>query len=164
MSVTDSPPNAENAKTPPPPPAPVSKQTSWIDNWFDHLPFGDRWPSSLLTRVGEFEPVRVEQFRDGDDLVIRAEMPGIENEDDIDVTLAGDKLTVSAKREHRSEVEDEGTFRSEFRYGSFSRTVTVPPGTDPDGISASYVNGIVDVRVKVDGDAADTRSIKVDRG
>jgi len=105
----------------------VIKPTSWIDSWFDHFPF-DLLPTSLLGRVGAIEPVRVEQFVDGDQLVIRAEMPGIEDDENIDVSVTGDRLTVAAKREQREESEEDGTFHSEFRYGSFSRTVKVPPG------------------------------------
>ena len=160
MSVTES----DDTSPAPSPSTATAKPTNWIDNWFDHLPFGDRWPSSFLTRLGEFEPVRVEQFKDGDDLVIRAEMPGIENEDDIEVSVTADQLTVSAKREHRSESDTDGTFRSEFRYGSFSRTVPVPAGTSADDISASYTNGIVEVRVKVDANAVETQKVKVQRG
>jgi HSP20 family protein len=139
-----------------------AKAGSWLDNWFEHLPFGTRWPASPLTH--EVQPVRVEQYRDEGDLVIRAEMPGIENDEDIDVTLAGDKLTVAAKREHRSETETDGSFRTEFHYGSFSRTVTVPPGIDAKDVSASYDNGILEVRVSVGEDSVDSHKITVARG
>ncbi len=137
---------------------------NWIDGWFDHLPLFGRPPGSLLSRLGDVELVRVEHFRDGSDLVIRAEMPGIENEDDIDVSIVGDKMTVSAKREQRTETKENGSFRSEFHYGSFSRTVTVPPGTSPDDVKASYVDGIVEVRVPVgDGPTDERRKVKVTR-
>lgn len=138
--------------------------STWIDSWFDHLPLFGRPPGSMLSRLGEVELVRVEHFRDGSDLVIRAEMPGIDNEDDIDVSVVGDKLTVSAKREQRTETKENGSFRSEFHYGSFSRTVTVPPGTSPDDVKASYVDGIVEVRVPVGaGNPDERRKVKVTR-
>jgi len=140
----------------------VIKPTSWIDSWFDHFPF-DLLPTSLLGRVGAIEPVRVEQFVDGDQLVIRAEMPGIEDDENIDVSVTGDRLTVAAKREQREESEEDGTFHSEFRYGSFSRTVKVPPGTDVDDITASYTNGIIEVRVKVATDTVESRKVKIER-
>jgi len=138
--------------------------TAWVDQWFDHLRFGLPSPAALLGRFGDVEPARIEQFTSNGDLVIRAEMPGIVDDDDISVSIAGDKLTVSAKRVQHSEASDEGSFQSEFRYGAFSRTVTVPPETSPDDITAEYVDGILEVRVPTEGgDQSDRRSIAVKR-
>jgi len=138
--------------------------TAWIDQWFDHFRFGLPSPAALWGRFGDLEPARIEQFTSNGDLVIRAEMPGIVDEDDISVSIAGDKLTVSAKREQRSEASDEGSFQTEFRYGAFSRTVTVPPATSPDDITAEYVDGILEVRIPTEGgDKSDRRSIAVTR-
>lgn len=85
--------------------------------------------------------------------MIRAEIPGIDNEDDIDVAVTGGKLTVSGTRESKSETVEEGSFRSGFHYGSFSRTVAVPQGIEAEDVTATYTNGVVEVRVKVNGDA-----------
>jgi HSP20 family protein len=81
------------------------------------------WPDLFDDRL------RVEEKRDGDDLVIRAEVPGVEPKD-VDVSVHDGVLTVKAERQEKSETEEEGRFRSEFRYGSFTRSIVLPTGVD----------------------------------
>ena len=57
--------------------------------------------------------------------------------------------TVAGKREEQKS-EEKGAYRSEFRYGSFSRSLTLPAGADPDAVKASYKDGVLEVRVHVD--------------
>nr|WP_246310583.1 Hsp20/alpha crystallin family protein [Nesterenkonia sandarakina] len=93
-------------------------------------------------RQGGFVPA-VDAHRDGEDLVLRADLPGVDPEKDVAVELTGRTLTVSGER--RSETEAEGL--REVRYGSFSRTVTLPGEVSSDAISASYESGVLTVRV-----------------
>lgn len=89
--------------------------------------------------------IRVEEHVEDDHLVVRAELPGIDPERDVDVTLADDRLTITAQRQERSESTERGRQRSEFRYGTFTRTLVVPPGTDPAQVTAAYADGILTI-------------------
>lgn len=104
-------------------------------DWFEE-PF-------LTLRPFLGQAIRIEDYTEDDRYVIRAEIPGIDPEKDLDVTTAGDYLTIHAQR--GGAVEDK--HRSEFRYGSFSRTVALPAGANPDDITADYAKGILTVRV-----------------
>ena len=92
------------------------------------------------------DKLRVEEKRDGDDLVIRAEVPGVDPQD-VEVEVHDGVLTVRAEREEKSESEEEGRFRSEFRYGSFARSIVLPTGVDEDAISADCRDGVLEIRV-----------------
>ncbi|MFW6187289.1 MAG: Hsp20/alpha crystallin family protein, partial [Actinomycetota bacterium] len=109
---------------------------------------------------------RVEEYRDGDTVVIRAELPGIDPDRDVELTVADDELHLRAERRERSEHKDKGSYRSEFRYGSFSRTLPLPPGCRDEDISAAYRDGVLEVRVPVAEhvEPPATRKIRVTRG
>lgn len=109
---------------------------------------------------------RVEEFQDGNTMVIRAELPGIDPDRDVELTVADDELHLRAERRERSEHKDKGSYRSEFRYGSFSRTLPLPPGCRDEDISAAYRDGVLEVRVPVAEhvEPPATRKIRVTRG
>jgi HSP20 family molecular chaperone IbpA len=102
---------------------------------------------------GEFPPVlrpfggghmmRVEEYVDDGHHVIRAELPGIDPDKDITVTIDSGVLTVKAERRE----EKKGEHRSEFRYGAFSRSVSLPAGADESDVTASYAKGILEIRI-----------------
>ncbi|HVM65725.1 MAG TPA: Hsp20/alpha crystallin family protein [Acidimicrobiales bacterium] len=91
--------------------------------------------------------LRVEEFRDGDDLVVRAELPGIDPDKDVEVSLSDGMLSIRAHRQEQSEPKE--GYRSEFRYGSFSRIVALPPGTDESSVTAHYTDGVLEVRAPI---------------
>src|SRR5262249_26377122 len=74
---------------------------------------------------------------------IRAEIPGVDPVEDIEVTVRDGQLTIKAERTQT----DESNGRSEFSYGSFSRTIVLPAGADEDDINATYDRGILTVSV-----------------
>jgi HSP20 family protein len=82
-----------------------------------------------------------------DDLVIRAELPGLKQED-VDITLQNGVLTISG--EHKVEEEEErGNYHvRERRYGSFRRSMTLPEGTDESKIRARFEDGVLEVTVE----------------
>jgi HSP20 family protein len=112
----------------------------WME-WLD-------WPLVASMRRGD-HLLRVEEFRKNGDLVIRAEMPGIDPDKDVDVQVRDHVLEIRAERTEREEHEGEGEYRSEFHYGSFFRAVTLPPGAKEADIKAGYHDGILEVRVPV---------------
>lgn len=103
--------------------------------------------------------IRVEDRLYDDKYVLRAELPGLDPED-IDVSVDDGRLTIEAERtQERSE-----SGRSEFSYGSFSRSVTLPPGADEDHVEASYAKGILEVTVGLSTKGPGARSIEVKSG
>jgi predicted unusual protein kinase regulating ubiquinone biosynthesis (AarF/ABC1/UbiB family)/HSP20 family molecular chaperone IbpA len=77
--------------------------------------------------------------------VIRAELPGLDPENDIEVTVDGRILTIRAERRQ----QDNGPCRSEFRYGSLTRAVRLPARVDPADVTARYDRGVLEVGVPV---------------
>jgi HSP20 family protein len=107
--------------------------------------------------------MKVEEFRDGDTLVVRAEMPGIDPDKDVEITVADRMLHLRAERRSETKTEDKKGYRSEFRYGSFSRTVRLPAGAGEDDVKASYHDGILEVRIPVDDNANGAKKIPITR-
>lgn len=104
----------------------------------------------LFRRWADVEPtegwLRVEEFTEDGTLVVRAELPDIDPDEDVDLSVANGVLHISAHREEKSERKEKGMYHSEFRYGSFSRDVPLPEGTEDSDITATYKDGILEVR------------------
>jgi HSP20 family protein len=84
---------------------------------------------------------------EGDDaLTIRAEIPGV-SPDEIHLEVHNDVLTIRGEHEEAKEEKDQRFIRRERRATSFARSITLPPGSDPDAIEASYRNGLLEVRI-----------------
>ena len=86
---------------------------------------------------------RVEEVARDNRYVIRAELPGLDPDNDIEVTVDGRILTIRAERRR----QDNGPNRSEFRYGSLARVVTLPAGVDAADVTARYDKGVLEVSV-----------------
>lgn len=104
----------------------------------------------LPTRAAATENrMKVEQFRDNGDIVVRAEMPGLDPDNDVEVTVEDDIIRIAAERKEEKQEEGDGTYRSEFHYGSFERSFRLPKDADPEKIAADYDKGILEVRIPV---------------
>lgn len=117
--------------------------------WRSRDPFADF--DSLVRRT--FGPVptgfvpAAEVERDGDDAVVRLELPGLDVAKDVTVEVDRGRLVVHGeRRDERSEKAD-GRIRSEVRYGSFRRVFGLPKQVNAEAISASYDAGVLTVRV-----------------
>ena len=86
---------------------------------------------------------RVEEVAQDNRYVIRAELPGLDPDQDIEVTVDGRTLTIQAERRQ----EDSGPYRSEFRYGSLTRLVRLPAKVDAKDVTARYERGVLEVSV-----------------
>lgn len=76
----------------------------------------------------------------------KADLPGVK-EEDLELSVTGNRLTVSGKREEEQRKEEEQYFAYERRYGSFSRSFTLPEGVDLDAVHADLRNGELTVQV-----------------
>ncbi len=138
----------------------VSPRHPFFGGWFDRWPgFTTQLPELWAQFTGDAIPV--EEFVEDDTLVVRAELPGIDADDDIDIELVDDRLTIRARREERTEEEKERSYRSEFKYGSFERTMMLPAGAEADDIEASYDDGILEVRVPVNPQTSESTKVPI---
>ena len=92
---------------------------------------------------GYMPPVDVSENDDG--VVVRAEIPGIAARD-LDISVTGNTLVISGRKDEREECEGEDFYRCERRFGAFRRTIDLPESADPERISADSDNGIVTMR------------------
>lgn len=107
----------------------------------------ERWHRLFDYDAGLGGWLRVEEFTDADSLVVRAELPGIDPDRDVDLTVSGGMLHIHATRSEHDEHTSKGAYRSEFRYGTFERDVLLPDGVTGEDVTASYTDGILEIRV-----------------
>ena len=113
-----------------------------MDRDFDDL-VRRTWGASGRT-AGFVPPVEV--LRDGEDVVVRVELPGIDVSRDVSIEVERGKLVISGER--RTSTEGESVLVRELRYGAFRREFALPQGVSPEQVEASYDGGLLDVRVR----------------
>ena len=107
-------------------------------------PFAEMLPS-LNTEPMMFTP-RFEVKKTKDAYVFKADLPGID-EKDLEITLTGNRLTVSGKREAEERDENERFYAYERSYGSFSRSFTLPDGADVEHADADMKSGVLMISI-----------------
>jgi HSP20 family protein len=100
------------------------------------------WRRTPVEEIG-WAPA-IEMFEKDDKFMVKAELPGMK-EEDIDVSVVGDTLTIKGERKAESEVKEEDYYCCERSYGSFTRSITLPSSVDPKNIEASYENGVLEI-------------------
>jgi HSP20 family protein len=86
----------------------------------------------------------VEVIERGDNIVVRAELPGL-SKDDVNIDINGDVLTIEGERQQESENQGEGFYRSERSYGRFLRSIPLPDGVDTEKAEATFKDGVLEV-------------------
>jgi HSP20 family protein len=114
----------------------------------EHFEFPELWRRFFDTET-DSSWMRIEEFLDGDTLVVRAELPGIDPDKDVELTITEGVLQMRARREEKSEHKSKDSYHSEFRYGSFVRSFRLPEGTKEEDVQASYRDGILEIRLPV---------------
>lgn len=112
----------------------------WAD-WFDWMESG--MPMPTARPFDTKGTMRFEDYMEDDHYVLRAELPGLDPDRDVSVTVDEGVLTITAERSES--IKDRQ--RSEFYYGSMSRSVRLPKGADGEAVEAHYADGILTVRV-----------------
>lgn len=125
--------------------------------------FNDQF--GALTRdeslTGSFVPP-VDVYEDENSIQVRLEVPGIE-EKDIDIRLENNVLTVRGERKFEKEEKEENFHRIERRYGSFTRSFTLPATVNSEEVQADYEQGVLKVRLPKRAEAK-PKQIKVNLG
>lgn len=88
----------------------------------------------------------VDMFEEGEELIVRADLPGVEPKD-VKVMLEKDILTIQGERRHDKKIEEENYFSREAMYGKFVRRIALQPGLKPEDMKASFKNGVLEVRL-----------------
>jgi HSP20 family protein len=105
----------------------------WPERW---------WPAARM----EMTTPAVDLYDEKDDIVVKAELPGMEK-DNIEVNLSGNRLTIKGEKKQEEEVKREGYYRSERSYGSFLRTLELPTEVQTDKVKAAFKKGILEIRL-----------------
>ena len=124
-----------------------------IVRWDPFRDFGFSAPSTWMP------PVDI--FQSGDqEIVLKAELPAMSNED-IDINIENFVLTIKGEKKVAADVKDEQFHHVERRYGTFTRSFSLPQTVDPNRVAAEYKDGVLTVRLPL-REEAKPRSIKVE--
>jgi HSP20 family molecular chaperone IbpA len=129
-------------------PTPISDLFGWLDA---EKMFG-------TSGIGLTPYIRLEDFVDEGTYVLRAEMPGIDPDKDVQLTIEGDVLTIHGERQQ--ETRDRN--HHEFHYGSFDRSLTLPRQAKVDEIKAEYKHGILELKVPLVDDGQKPRRVPIE--
>jgi HSP20 family protein len=146
---------------------PFEEMDRMLDRFFEGaLPRGWlrplRWERPLLGELtaAEARMPHVDLVERDEEVVLRAEVPGVEKKD-IDVSITGNSVTIKGQTRHEEKEEKGEYYRCEISRGAFSRTVALPAPVDPDRANASFKDGILEITLpKVE--KAKRRTLKLD--
>ena len=112
------------------------------------------------TRVAGWGPA-IDVIQQDEDLVIRAELPGVKPED-VDITVQDGVLTISGKLEEEREDERQGYLVRERRYGTFRRSLQLPQDVDEDQINARFEHGVLEITIRGAAATQEPKRIQID--
>lgn len=129
---------------------PVADVLNWLESE----------PPFTLAAMGLTPHVRVEDFIEDDAYLVRAELPGIDPEKDVQVEIAGNALVIRGERKEEQKERN----RHEFHYGYFERRLELPNGARFEDVKATYTDGVLEVRIPRVGEQTSTKQVPVVRG
>lgn len=129
----------------------LGRMASDVDRMFDEF----EWPvfrARGITKTAAWSP-NLDVFEKDNRLIARADLPGLKKED-VTVEVADGYLTISGERTHEAEEKKENFYRCEREYGSFYRTIPLPEDVKFEEVTATFENGVLEVRVPLAARAA----------
>jgi len=125
--------------------APFEEMDRMFDAFFSpHWPRLARWGwPEAMSRIEAKMPA-VDLIDRNDQLVVRAEIPGVKKED-IDISVAGNMVTLRARTQHEEQKEEGEYYRREISRGELSRTLTLPTDVDGTKAKASFKDGVLEL-------------------
>jgi HSP20 family protein len=122
------------------------------EKWFEDAfrrPFSllsrRRWPQISAAIMEEVMPT-VDIFDEGDNLVVKAELPGIKKED-IDISITDHTVKITGEKKREEKVEKKDYYWEERSYGSFTRSFQVPAEVQTDKVKANFKDGVLEIRM-----------------
>jgi HSP20 family protein len=103
------------------------------------------WPRLRMPEVEEIVP-SMDIFTEGDDVVVKAELPGMKKED-IDISLTKDTITISGDKKKEEKIEKKDYYSFERSYGSFKRSFSLPAEVQTEKASAKFKDGVLEIRI-----------------
>ena len=103
------------------------------------------WPRLKMPEIEEVSP-SMDIFTEGDDVVVKAELPGMKKEN-IDLSLTKDTITISGEKRKEEKVERKDYYSLERSYGSFKRSFSLPAEVQTEKASAKFKDGVLEIRV-----------------
>lgn len=147
------------ARLPPQPPSLLQDVDRLWDSFIERFGFGSPWPFPIGDqRLAAFgQRPRVDVVEKADDIVVTAEIPGLEREE-LDISMTNEVLTLRAEQSSEGEREERGYHRREIMRGSFVRQIRLPCPVDVERATADYRDGMLTVTMPK---AAQARSRKI---
>jgi len=127
--------------------SPFSEMVDWLETV---APFRQTYDEGFIP---------VEEYRENGKYVVRADLPGIDPDKDVSVTVDDGYLVIHGERRH----EEHDDHHSELRFGSFSRRLPLPKGSTGKDVTASYASGVLTVSIPADGEVAEPTRIPIAR-
>jgi HSP20 family protein len=145
------------------PPIPLIEE-KWYEDLFKrpiplfNHPLG--WPVLKFSEMEEIS-FTADIFEDGNEVVVKAGMPGVKKED-VDVSLSDDMITIRGERKKEEKVEKKDYFRVEGAYGSFTRSFRLPTDVLADKAEAKFDQGVLEIRIpKMEESRAKTKKVPI---
>ncbi len=113
---------------------------------FDELDRLVTLPTLDLSEEAEYGPA-VDVFEDGDEVVVKAQLPGVKKED-LEVSIQENTVMIRAESRREETVDEDGYFRRELRYGTWARRLPLPADVDEEQVSATLSDGVLEIRAK----------------
>lgn len=141
--------------------SPFDELEKMFDDLMQRRFFTPPWfPRFKMSEAGDIS-TSVDMFEEGDELIIKAEIPGMQKED-VSVDFSGDIITISGEKKSEERTERKDYYRLERSFGSFSRKLRLPVEVDLDKSSASFSNGVLEIRMpKIESEKKKVRKITV---
>jgi HSP20 family protein len=141
----------------------LSRWETEMDRMMDDF-FGMRrrpWWPSVWSRDRAMELITpiVDIYEEKDDIVVKAELPGM-TKDDIEVDISNSHLTLRGEKKKEEKIEEKEYFACERSYGAFHRSLELPKDVQSDKVKASFKNGILEIRLPKTEEAK-TKEVKV---
>jgi HSP20 family protein len=118
-----------------------SEMNRLFNTYLDAPAAGERSGQPMQRWIPPMDLVETE-----DDFVLRADLPGV-TESDVNIELENNILTLSGERKAEHEERKEGYYRVERPWGTFSRSLTLPDGVEPEAVKAHFERGVLEVRI-----------------
>jgi HSP20 family protein len=122
----------------------LQRFTDEMDRLFEDFGMGRRATPPFWRTGGALWAPEVDVFQRNNELVIRADLPGL-SKDDVKVDVTEDAVTIQGERRAEHEEERQGVYRSERSYGSFHRVIPLPQGTITDQAKATFRDGVLEI-------------------
>jgi HSP20 family protein len=132
-------------------------------SWPEWFRFPETWFPTWRELFSDEGIVRVEEFEQEGTLIVRAEVPGMDPDEDVEISVANGMLTIRAERREERKEESKTGYRSEFRYGVFRRTLPLPAGATEQDVKATCSDGILEVRIPMAKERAEAKKVPVTR-